>query len=169
MYHLSPYHTDVQTYNEYIFLSLTNIFEILTQPYPVSPHFEAKIFHELNKSGFFFKKKFYLQKNNQIIRLGHPTPPVRPLPLLGQCPNFQNFFYGFPNQFSFFWADNPDHKRYMSVSCFECWLGRQGGHNWHFLFFLFNLSEHVDHFKARTDLNLFFIWKMTRQDLSQPA
>ena len=35
MFHFSPHHTGVQQNNVQIFLSLAQIFKILTQPYPI--------------------------------------------------------------------------------------------------------------------------------------
>ena len=60
-------------------------------------------------------------------------------------------------------------QRYMSVICFGCGLGRQGGHNWQKYFIcLFHVSEHVDHFKARF-FYIFFNWKMIPRGTHPPT
>ena len=70
---------------------------------------------------------------------------------------------------SFFLADNPDHQRYMLVSRLGVGWAGKGGHNWQKYFIcLFHVSEHVDHFKARS-FYLFFNWKIIPPRTNPPT
>ena len=62
MHHVSPDNRDVHQNNESIFLSLTQIFEILTQP---SPIIEFLLIFSFNLSGV--EKICNLKKNTKIV------------------------------------------------------------------------------------------------------
>ena len=65
MHYISPYHTDAHQNNEYIFLSLTQIFEILTKPYPIIEFlliFKKQSFMSWKNQDIFLKYNYFFKK-----------------------------------------------------------------------------------------------------------